>query len=508
MNVSSQAAEAEPALGPVLHRRQLVIGPDRFEAAPGWPSFRLDADTVISHCRELRVRTGIDRDGGRWALAGLAVATVGDAPDPVEQIALHPSDAVPDLRHDWAGRWLLIGNHQVHLDASGLLGCFYGVDEHGRTWGSSSPALIASAVTDGRAPAALDRELHYDRGLSWYLPPRSRFVGISRLLPSQLLDLDNGLPRARRLLPPINPDRGYEQSLQLLADALVTAMKRLPRGGPVWIALTSGLDSRAVLAATVRAETPFVPFTYVSARTSPGDLMIPPRLARAVDAELRLIRVRRRVQRSLARQRVGPVMTHCAGHVSRGDAEPLLHGFRDRLLGVSAGGWAFGVGKATSRDLPSVIEDPAADAARIAARLGEPLGSTAVDELREWLQWVLETPEEHLDWRDRFYIEQRLAGWQSSKEQVHDMGPLERFPPVNAARCYGLMLEVDEAARAEQRHQVDLVRRLCPALAGFPANPSDAELGRGRVLAVTVRRNPAGSGRLLRRWLRRLNRRK
>ena len=91
-----------------------------------------------------------------------------------------------------------------------------------------------------------------------------------------------------------------------------------------------------------------------------------------------------------------------------------------------------------------------------------------------------------------------MAGWQSSKEQVHDMIAIERFPPVNSARCYALMLEIDEAARAEQRHQEDLVRYLCPAIAGFPANPAVPELGHGRALAVSVRRNPAGARRLIR----------
>jgi hypothetical protein len=484
----------------VLHRRQLVVGPDRFEAVPGWTSLRVDAATVVSHCPELRVLSVEDRDGARWALAGLAVQTVANAPDPIEQIARHPTDRVPALVHDWAGRWLLIGNGEVHLDASGLLGCFYGSDEHRRTWGSSSPALIARALADGQEPEAAKRELHYDQGLSWYLPPRSGFIGVRRLLPSQVLELHSGSPRARTLLPAIEPDRGYERSLQLLGEALTTAMGRLPRAARLWVALSAGLDSRAVLAATIRARTPFAPFTYVSARTSAADLMIPPRLARAVGAELCLIRVGARARRRLARERLGPAMAHCAEHVSRGDAEPVLHGVRDRLLGISAGGWGFGVGKATGRKLPGVIEDPARDANRIATSLGEPPGSTAVDGLSEWLQWVVETPQEHLDWRDRFYIEQRMGGWQSSKEQLHDMIALERFPPINSGRCYALMLEVDEAARAEQRHQEDLVRRLCPALAEFPANPSPSELGRGRALAVTARRNPAGAGRLIRHW--------
>ena len=207
-------------------------------------------------------------------------------------------------------------------------------------------------------------------------------------------------------------------------------------------------------------------------------------------------------------------MAHSAGHVSEGDAQPLLHGVRDAMVGISPGGWGFGVGKALERRrLPAAISDPAELAGRLASGMGEPAGSSATDGLREWLEWALRTPQANLDWRDRLYIEQRMAGWQSSKEQVYDLLPLERFPPVNSARCYALLLEVDESRRAVQQHQRDLVKRLCPVLAGFPANPQDRELGRWRVAAVRLRDDPVlelrrVAGRAIasvRRWASRLS---
>ena len=485
----------EPATGiagPRLHNRQVVIGPEPFSAVAGWRQVQLEPGIWVSHCQTLRSAVVGDADGRQWALLGLAVQTIREEPDPLEQISASSSAGVPDLLPAWTGRWLLVGNGEVHPDASGLLGCFYGADQDGRTWASSSPALLEQAIAPNHRLPTDPRRLRFEQGLSWYPPPRSRLRGVNRLLPSQRLDLRDGTARARPLLPPIDPNRDYEETLRVLADAFVTAMERLPADAdPLWLALSSGLDSRIVLAAAEQAGVRYRPFTRISVRMSASDRLITPRLASALGRDL-VVHRRGPIRRSAAtRERLPLVMTHSAAHVSEGDAQPLLHGVRDTMKGISPGGWGFGVAKALERGrLPAHVSDPARVGRRLAEVMGEPAGSGAAEGLSEWLQWVIETPQENLDWRDRLYIEQRMAGWQSSKEQVYDLVPLERFPLVNSARCYALLLEVDEALRSVQQHQRDLVDLLCPRLAGIPANLPASELGRWRVAAVRLRDDP------------------
>ncbi len=105
------------------------------------------------------------------------------------------------------------------------------------------------------------------------------------------------------------------------------------------------------------------------------------------------------------------------------------------------------------------------------------MDSDATAGVCEWLDWVLDHPLDDLDWRDRFYIEQRMGGWLSSKEQVYDMATLERVPLLNAARTYGLLLGLDEARRLESGAQVELLERLAPNLLRYPLNPPDSEFG-------------------------------
>ena len=464
-------------------------------ATSGWRTIELGDGLFLSHCPALRAGSASDADGERWILLGLAVQTCDGKPDPLAGIAQAGSTEVAGLYPEWAGRWLLVGAGKVHLDASGLLGCFYSRDADGRAWASSSPALLGQLIAGGDGKSAIDpRPLSYDHGLCWYPPPRSRLLAARRLLPSQVLDLRSGTIEPRPLLPRIEPERPYDETLDQLEEALIESLRRLPLNGrPLALGLTAGLDSRVVLAAVEKAQVPFVPFMRIAARMSPADRLIPPQLTEAIGQELEVHRRSFRSRRHTVRERLPLVFAHSAHHVSEGDAQPLLHGVRDTIEGISVGGWAFGVGKALSRDeAPPRVGDPTHDADRIAQGQGEPPGSSAAEGLREWLEWTERTHHDHLDLRDRFYIEQRLAGWQSSKEQVYDMLPLERLPIINSARCYALLLSVDEGRRASQQHQRDLVERLCPPLAGFPHNPPTAELSLPRVLAVKLRDDPRG----------------
>ena len=194
------------------------------------------------------------------------------------------------------------------------------------------------------------------------------------------------------------------------------------------------------------------------------------------------------------------VREHSAGHVSQGDAEPLVDGSRDSLAGVALGGHGCEVFKGFMglRRLPPVIDDPDVQSRELGHAFGEPESSSAVAGLRDWLAWTLQTPHVGLDWRDRFYIEQREAGWMSSKEQVYDMAPLERFPLLNAARTYALLLSLPEEQRLGSVVQSAVITRLAPELMTHPFNPPGRHFGRARGALIRTRDDPLYVPRVLR----------
>lgn len=76
-----------------------------------------------------------------------------------------------------------------------------------------------------------------------------------------------------------------------------------------------------------------------------------------------------------------------------------------------------------------------------------------------------------VDWRDRFYLEQRMGGWQAAKEQVYDLDGHHRMFPINSGRAFGLLVACDEIERREWRHQRRLISILDERLLTLPMNP-------------------------------------
>jgi len=479
-----------------LHRRQFVIGSAAFRPYSDWHCHQLNSSTWVSYCPELRASWTKSADGVPWVLLGLAVETLESRPEPPLQIAQTPSAGIPELYPSWAGRWVLIGGNGVHMDASGLLGCFYGTTPDGKIWVSSSPALLAMILS----PDTDSRQLRYEQGFSWFTPPYSRFVGINRLLPSQVLELQDGSIRSRPLLPPINPALGYDETLDLLKQSLVTALKRLSQiESQLWLGLSAGVDSRLMLAIADYAKVDIMPFTRISARMSVGDRLLPPQLAGTLGYKHIFLRGKSQDKS----ERMGLVAEHTVGHVSEGDALPFLQSVRDSLEGISIGGWCFGVGKALGRkSLPDSIDDLTTCTQQIAQAYNEPLTSSAIAGIQEWLTWVQKTPQAHLDWRDRFYIEQRLAGWQSSKEQLYDLTKIARIPIINAARNYALMLGIAENRRHQAQYQIDLISRIAPQLSNYPYNPNDDYFGKLRAIAIKSSYYPTYVYRIIKKKLR------
>jgi len=465
------------------HHRQFVIGPLPHRPYEDWCTRRLDDQTWVSHCPDLRVGWAHDADGAAWALLGLAVETREERAMPLDEISRAPTARVPDLCASWAGRWVLVGGHRLHVDASGLLGCHYGTSQE-QAWASSSPALLADILFGDGPPRIDSRRLRYEHGIAWIVPPSTRFAGMSRLLPSQVLDLRSAGVAWRPLLAPLRPEE-RASARERIAGAFRIALRRLSEiDSRLWLGLSAGYDSRTILALCRHADVDVKTFTRITARMSVADRLLPPELARACGYEHVFLRGRRGNP-----DRARLVAQHSAGHVSDGDARPFLDGDRDDLEGIAFGGHAFEIFTGDFDQLEAVpdLEATPEMARRIADAFGEPGDSTAAGDLLQWLRWTAAHPEPALDWRDRFFLEQDNAGWLSSKEQLYDMNRVERFPIVNAARNYALLLSIPTEECYDSALQVDLMRRACPELLAYPINPPDMYFGlRGLVAAKSI----------------------
>ena len=315
-----------------------------------------------------------------------------------------------------------------------------------------------------------ERNLVYGRGISWYTPPYSGYLPIKRLLASQVINITTGKISPRPLMPEIDLDRDYETSLDLITNALVTALQNLGQlKQPIWLGLTAGYDSRLMLAIAIAAKIEFTTFTRIAGRMSLADFILPPKLAKECHVTHIYLQNKPPKEQELRRNLV---KQHSGNNVSEGDAEPFIMGVRDSLKGISFGGHGFAIasGFHTLRQLPPNFDSPQVGAVQIAKLFNESLQSSAVGGMTAWLTWVQQHPQENLDWRDRFFLEQRQAGWLSSKEQVYDLSDLVRFPILNAARTYSLLLSIPEAQRLDSLVQVAILKQLNCDLASYPFN--------------------------------------
>jgi hypothetical protein len=265
------------------------------------------------------------------------------------------------------------------------------------------------------------------------------------------------------------PRREYGAVLDDLEDHLTSAVQAAGRLGALRVPLTSGYDSRLVLAAVVSAGLPARTYTQEYAGMSAADRALPPRLARAVGLEHTFIE-----PGTLDERRYAIFDEHTAGHVRGADRDFVARGqwdwchetdmiLRGGCFEVGRVGWSF-FGR------PKLTEALDADAVLRSFRERDP---RARDALHEWARWCVDHGEP-MDWRDRFYWEQRVGGWLGAVEQSLDLLPASRGHIANSHRFYGLVLELPREVRLASTHHADLIARMAPSLARFPFNAKDS----------------------------------
>ena len=443
-----------------------------------WTSVPIGQGLHLSYHRALPVAEGRDRDGGIWHLLGIALQADPLQAPPLAEITRASADEIEALTSSWAGRWVLVGDGVLRTDAGSLFGCFYSPTQAKGLIVSSSAALVRDQVGAGEPSPPL----RYEQGMDWYPPPASRFARIHCLLPSQILALSDGeRPVSHR---PLIADRGepvYDETLAQIETGIRTVLRNLAATGRrMWLGLTGGYDSRVLLAALWREKLDFATFTFEIPGMSDADRVLPTLLARDAGVAHHIIR---RQHFDLDRGRTFDA--HTAGHTV--DLGRELYACRqyDELPadGIEVLTTLFEVGsRYYAQKLPS---QPDTVVRSIEQAFGFPQhhsGSSAHREgIREWSTWIEAHPEPGMDWRDRFYWEQRGAGWAGAFFQGSDL-IVESVSPVNCQSIMSAVLGIDPAKRRGKRWEVDLAYRIAPFLADHPysvGGPLGARVRRG-----------------------------
>src|SRR5687768_1024013 len=267
------------------HNKQFLIGSQERQIQNDWKTKVLGENLYLSHCSSLIVQSANDLSGVEWHILGIAIQSDNARESPLTEIKRSRTNEIKELYKSWVGRWVLVGNHQVHTDCCSLLGCFY-TEITGEQWVSSSLAIIQEICGLSPRPEILKHKV----GIEWYPLPLTRFESVFKILPSQILNLRTFSPEPRPLPHPIKGLK-YEEVLTRISEKLKHLLVNVSSVGKrILVPLTSGYDSRLVLAAThyagLKAETYTTGHDYISY----ADIKTPFKLSKAAGYRHRFIK--------------------------------------------------------------------------------------------------------------------------------------------------------------------------------------------------------------------------
>jgi len=461
-----------------LHRKQFLIGHHPKKIKADWQIIKIEEHVYLSHCADISVQKINDLDNAKWYLLGLAVQTDKEKNDPLTEISNSFSNQVKNLYKSWNGKWILIGNGEIHIDCAGLIGCFY-TKINGQRWVSNSLAILQEI---GKfSPRAED--LKHQSALEWYTLPLTRFEGVYKLLPSQFLYLKNFKPQHRQLPQPIE-GLTYDEILEKLTEKFRVSLLNVSNlNKRVFLPLTGGRDSRLLLAACRYAGISIETYTAERPNISNADVKFPFKLSKASGYRHSFIKMKKS---QFSKEKEKLYDYHTAGNIDDIDRKRFSHGQWDMFSkdDLILRGGAFEIGRCiywtymdSNFDIVNIINGTDVGKTLIKKNgLGYDPQSFHAAAVPEWMEWVKQTPTEGLDWRDRYYLEQRVAGWLSSVEQSLDLTGAERYYLVNCHDIMSLLLSFPVEIRKSDKHFTDLINKMYPDIPQFPFNPPDSAL--------------------------------
>lgn len=459
--------------------KQYAIGPAPIRPRPDWCVIEISERLFLSHCPKLRVTHLRSRDHRDYWLLGLAVPTDHPVTSIADAFALKDSAEVEAWTGFWAGKWLLVAANGCWQDASGLLALHYRRVED-EIWLSSSTKLLGERLPNSSVADRIPWHIAHEKGIDWIPAPYTTRRGIHKLLPQRTIDLRTGAIRVVEFSPS-GCDPGGAPTV--LAGALKTALGNWAQYGfkEHWLSMTAGLDTRTILAAAsaagIEARTYTTNYSFIDAR----DRIWAPRLAAQAGLAHRL-RQPMPLDAIEAARRVAAFTEHTDGASAHPSFEYMAHHHDDMFDdgGLSAtSGNAFEVGRCFywRRFAVANLAEAPPDADRLLAAFTfrsswqpRPLDMWRAA-LQSWIDTLADRVPVAHDWRDRFYLDQRLGSWGSAVQRSGDLFESTVFTPGNCLWIFHVLLQASPQQRLQGAMQREAIRFLAPRLMSIPINP-------------------------------------
>ena len=442
----------------------------------GFRHIELKASLVLSYHKDLKVYCHRDPE---VLLLGCAWQVKPGSDDPVREIEklfhcqnrMASEKDILEMEESWCGRYVLIVEGKVYLDATGLLGIFYS------NFGiSSSTALLAETMGVEKQP------FQPSSALNWLPGPLTQYQEIRRLLPSQVYDIRNLSISARRLLACNLPEfSGEAELIRIFCQHFSYSLKRMAKTvpGKLLIALTGGYDSRTLLALAKYANLDFACFTMVDDKTIKDDITIPRQLCESIGCEYYQIH---RNSDNYSEERWKEYTEFTDNLADDGDKIHYSFGLykelTDQLGAVTllrGSVWEVAIEYAEKLFKDGLNGDMAFDYYKLDDK------SLEADSLNAFFDWEKHNDQKEISPANLFFWEQRYGSWLSSIEQSFDlMDGICSVHPINSRWLISMLLCFPKAERVLKKHQMKIVAAIEPELLNIGFS-NDIPINEGRL---------------------------
>ena len=463
-----------------MHNGQFAILKEEI-TLPGFQSIRLDEGWILSWHKKLQVR--YDEEKKRLLLGTVWQAEEG-RPDPWMEVCTLDKEQLLSAEASWCGRYVLILDGTVYLDAAGLFGVFYS-DE-----GISSDLSLLAGVLNAER-----EDWEPDDIMRWYPAPGTPFKGISRLMPSQSWNIEKKKTAFRQILAEGLPEYHTEEELmdefiRLFCSSLKNLQAEFPEK-KLLIALTGGYDSRTLLALALKAGIDFECYTLEHDRMPLGDIEYPPKLCSLTGSSYTYYP---RHQDRFSPEREEEYLAHLS-HMQReqdrtfyayGQYQELEEKYGPIIL-LRSGVWEIAQ-EYDRRAVPGHADlEPVLNYYELSFR------SPEAKAFRKFFSWFRKHPLPLTD-TDRYFWEQRCGSWIAESEHGFDIYENTlSLQPLNCRKLITMLFGFPEEERMIKFHQAKITAKLCPEIKDIP-------YGKNEVFTNDRLRLAAGTaGKLMRR---------
>lgn len=386
----------------------------------------------------------------------------------------HSHEEFHSTLDNYAGRHAIIwgdkGEIKIASDATGMRSIFYATNE----------AIVAShaLLVENALGGEINRsDLPFRYGYPGNRTPYSRTKLLTPNTAYSFLDM-----RVERFWPrgPLPERTVKDVALEVLMKAS-TAMRRIADDRPVKVALTAGLDSRALLAVALHSGIEFETYTYGRGRDTLMDRNLAGDLASKLGIKHSVIVTERPSPELQSKLNEAHYSSHHQNAIT-----PLGKWMEDaRTVAVTANLLEiarsfYKSAKAAGASEPSTGEGMRSLHLRSTPRSGkeaiEAWGQAEYDEaasdaFEELIQDSdFKSAIEHLDAFDAFYWEHRMSAWHGASMVERDFYA-EPFIPFNARSIFSAALGVAQSERDSADVFHEIIRLVDPALVELPINP-------------------------------------